>query len=89
MKLYIVTSKNYNELGENSIKIFSDKDSLEKWLEYADRMEKELFGAGIDPTMPISKRYRIKESVLDNLDYIQLYDEARQLGAQVKPSNPQ
>jgi hypothetical protein len=89
MKLYIVTLKSYTEVGDTIIKIFSDKNSLNTWLSYADLMEKELFGNNVDPMVPMSKKYRIKESTLDNLDFIQLYADAKGLGSDVKPSQPQ
>jgi len=89
MKLYILTLRGYDTLGENIIKVFSTKETLEKWLSYADLMEKELYGPTIDPSMSISKKYKIKEADLDNLDWIDLYANARELGAQAKPSQPQ
>jgi hypothetical protein len=89
MKLYIVTMKSFSELGDTIIKIFSDKNSLDTWLYHADLMEKELYGSNVEPNMPISKKYRIKEATLDNLDFIQLYADAKSLGSEIKPSQPQ
>jgi hypothetical protein len=89
MKLYIVTLKSYHEIGDTIVKVFSDKETLDKWIISADQMEKELFGANVDPTTPISKKYRIKEAEVDNLDWIELYASAKNLGASVKPSQPQ
>lgn len=89
MKLYIVTLRGYDTLGDSIIKAFSDKDTLNKWLDYANKMELEIFGCYPDPNTPMSKRYRIKEADLDNLDWIDLYTHARDLGAKVKPSQPQ
>lgn len=86
MKLYIVTARSYNEIGDQIIKVFSTKENLDSWLEYARLMDRELFG---DQGRDITQNYKIKEAELDNLDFIQLYANARDLGAQVKPSQPQ
>ena len=89
MKIYIVTLKDYNEISDRIVKVFSSKDSLDTWLKLADLMEKELMGNHIDPTSPISKRYRVKEATIDNLDFVQLYADAKSLGSEVKPENPE
>ena len=61
MKLYIVTVRGYDTLGDYIIKVFSSRETLDKWLTYADLMEKELYGSTTDPAQPISKKYKIKE----------------------------
>jgi uncharacterized protein YfcZ (UPF0381/DUF406 family) len=85
MKLYIVTLFDPNHLTEKIIKVFSTKENLDRWLENAKLMCKELYGDAND----ITQQYKIKEAELDNLDFIELLSEARGLGAQVKPSQPQ
>ena len=86
MKLYIVTLFNPTGLHDQIIKVFSTKENLDKWLECAKAMDHELYG---DQGRDITQSYKIKEADLDNLDFVELYANARQLGAQVKPSQPQ
>jgi hypothetical protein len=83
MKLYIVCLFDPNHLRDQIIKVFSTKENLDKWMQCAKAMDQELYG---DFGRDISQSYKIKEADLDNLDFIELYAEARQLGAQVKPS---
>jgi hypothetical protein len=86
MTIYIVTLFNPSGLREDIIKVFSTKDNLDRWLECARQMDREIFG---DQGRDITQNYRIKETQLDNLDFVSLLAEARGLGAQVKPSQPQ
>jgi hypothetical protein len=86
MIIYLVSLKSYNELGDTIVKVFSDKNSLETWLACADKMEKEIFGDTVVGAMPVSKRYKIKQAELDNLDFVELYTSAARLGVTVKPS---
>lgn len=86
MKLYIITLFNPSNLGDQIVKIFSTRDNLDKWMEHAKLMDRELFG---DQGRDVTQSYKIKEAELDNLDFIELYAEAKSLGAQVKPSKPQ
>lgn len=86
MKLYIVTMFDPSGLSDRIVKIFSSKEHLDKWLECAKLMYREIFG---EPTRDITQDYRIREADLDNLDFIELLAEARSLGAFPKPSNPQ
>jgi hypothetical protein len=89
MQLYIVTYRGWEGTGEHIVKVFSSKEKLDQWLVYADQMERELFGSCVDLSSPMSRKYKIKEVELDNLDFISLLAEARDLGAQVKPSQQQ
>ena len=81
MKLYVVTLFDGNTLYEKIVKIFSTKDNLEQWMQYAKLMDQELYG---DLKRDITQSYRVKECDLDNLDFVQLVSEARNLGAQPK-----
>jgi hypothetical protein len=85
MKLYIVTLFNPSSLSEKVIKVFSTQENLNRWMECARMMCQELYGDMND----ITQQYKIKECDLDNLDFIELLAEARGLGAQAKPSQPQ
>lgn len=87
MKLYVITLFDPNSLSERIIKIFSTKEHLDRWLQCAKAMDQELFGG--DPKRDITQNYKIKESELDNLDFIELVAEAKHLGAQVKSNPPQ
>ena len=85
MKIYLVTLFDPNRLSDKIVKVFSTKENLDKWLQYASLLDRELYG---DLERDITKQYRVKEADLDNLDFIELYANARSLGAQVKPSQP-
>ena len=86
MTIYIVMLFNPSGLREDIIKVFSTKNNLDRWLECAKSMDRELYG---DSGRDITQSYRIKETDLDNLDFLELFAEARGLGAQVKPSKSQ
>jgi hypothetical protein len=86
MKLYIVTLFDPTGLRDKVIKIFSAKENLDKWMQYANLMHRELYGDG---SYNITKDYRISEAELDNLDFMELFAEAKHLGANLKPSQPQ
>lgn len=86
IKLYIVCLFDPNFVGDQIIKVFSTKENLDKWMEYAKLMDKEIYG---NSKRDITQNYKIKEADLDNLDFIDLLAHAKNLGAQVKPSNPQ
>lgn len=88
MRLYIVTLSSYNGLGDVIVKVFSDKAMVDQWMNYAELMERELYGVN-EPMSPVRTRYRIREADLDNLDYIDLYTNASKLGSKIKPSEPQ
>lgn len=83
MTIYIVTLFNPSGLREDIIKVFSIKENLDKWMECAKAMDREIFG---DQGRDITQNYRIRECDMDNLDFVSLLAEARGLGAQVKPS---
>jgi len=85
MKLYIVTLFSPSGLSDQIIKVFSTKDNLDKWMECARLMDRELYG---DQGRDVTQSYKIKSADLDNLDFIELYADARSLGAQVKSSQP-
>ena len=85
MKLYIVTLFNPSGLSDQIIKIFPTKENLDRWLELAKLMDKELYG---DSSRDITQSYKIKHCDLDNLDFVELYAEAKGLGAPTKSSQP-
>lgn len=87
MNLYIVTIFDPSKLTERIVKVFSTKDNLDRWMQCAALMHRELYGD--ISSYDITKDYKIKEATLDNLDFVSLLAESRGLGAQVKPSQPQ
>jgi hypothetical protein len=86
MKLYVVSLRDVNRLSSRIIKIFSTKENLDKWMQYAQKMDIELFGP---LSRDITQQYEISETELDNLDFIELWAEAKKLGSPVKPIQPQ
>ena len=84
MILYIVTLWQPDSLRDRIIKVFSTKQNLDKWMECAKHMDRELFG---DLQRDITHNYKIQETELDNLDFVNLLTEARDLGAKTKPSD--
>lgn len=85
MKLYIITAFDPSGLTDKIIKVFSSKENLDKWMHYASLMHQELSG---EYSPDFTKHYKIRECTMDNLDYIDLYDQASKLGSPVKPSQP-
>jgi hypothetical protein len=86
MKLYIITLFQAANLTDKVIKVFSTKENLDRWMQCAKAMDYELFG---DRGTDVTQQYRINECELDNLDYVSLLAESRNLGASIKTSPPQ